>query len=107
MDFEDLLYSIDRQVNDYMENASEVTAEDVGLDRRAAYRLFVKDNVIAVPKGNDRTLQYYGGFEYIDKEYRHELGDWVFYIAEDSYGDDPCRVQRCLDRLKEEVENEA
>lgn len=103
MDFEDLLDSVDRLVRDFMDKATEVTAEDLGLDRRAAYRLFITDEVIAVPKGADRVLQYYGGFEYVDKEYRKELGDWVFYSAEDD------RVYGHLSRYEgeeEEIENE-
>jgi hypothetical protein len=100
MDFEDLLDSIDRQVRDFIDKATEVTAEDLGLDRRAAYRLFITDEVIAVPKGDDRVLQYYGGFEYVDKEYRHELGDWVFYSANDD------RVMGHLNRYNEVEEEE-
>lgn len=100
MDFEDLLDSIDRQVRDFIDKATEVTAEDLGLDRRAAYRLFITDEVIAVPKGDDRVLQYYGGFEYVDKECRHELGDWVFYSANDD------RVIGHLNRYNEVEEEE-
>lgn len=99
MDFEDLLDSVDRLVRDFMDKATEVTAEDLGLDRRAAYRLYITDEVIAVPKGDDRVLQYYGGFEYVDKEYRKELGDWVFYSAEDD------RVYRHLSSYKDEEVN--
>ena len=100
MSFEELLDSVDSLVRDFMDKATEVTAEDLGLDRRAAYRLYVTDEVIAVPKGDDRVLQYYGGFEYVDKEYRRELGDWVFYSAEDN------RVASHLDRYNEVEEDE-
>lgn len=100
MSFEELLDSVDSLVRDFMDKATEVTAEDLGLDRRAAYRLYVTDEVIAVPKGDDGKLQYYGGFEYVDKEYRRELGDWVFYSAEDD------RVARHLDRYNEVEEDE-
>lgn len=100
MSFEDLLDSVDRLVRDFMDKATAVTAEDLGLDRRAAYRIYVTDEVIAVPKCDDRVLQYYGGFEYVDKEYRRELGDWVFYSAEDD------RVAEHLDRYNEVEEEE-
>jgi hypothetical protein len=46
-------------------------------------------------------MQYYGGFEYVYKEYRHEMGDYVFYLAEDD------RVGGHIDSYyeqKEEVE---
>jgi len=78
------LFDIGRQVTALVtEQMTEVTAEEVGLDRRAAYRLYVSEDTIAVSKDADRTLQYYGGFEYVDKEYRQEMGDWVFYFADD------------------------
>jgi hypothetical protein len=70
----------------------EVMAEDLGLDRRAGYRLWIHEQGIAVPKDSDGSLQYYSGFEYIDKSLRREYGDWVIYAAEDS------RVQDCIDR---------
>lgn len=95
MDFETLLDNIDELIDGYLNGAQEVLPADLGLDRRAAYRLFVIDDVIAVTKGDDRNLQYYGGFEYVDKEYRKELGNWVFYSAEDD------RVAGHLDRYKE------
>lgn len=96
MNFEDLLFESNNLVNRYLDSAQEVLPEDLGLDRRAAYRLFVTDEVVAVTKTCDRSLQYYGGFEYVGKEYRQEIGDWVFYSAEDS------RVGEHLDRYKDE-----
>lgn len=68
-----------RFVND---NMDLVPATDLGLDIRCG-RLFVSDEGIAVSKDQDRSLQYYGGFEYVDKDYRHELGDFVFYSVDD------------------------
>lgn len=95
MNFETLLDNIDELIDGYLNGAQEVLPEDLGLDRRAAYRLFITDDVIAVTKDGDRSLQYYGGFEYVDPEYRRELGSWVFYSAEDD------RVAGHLDRYKE------
>jgi len=100
MDFQDLLFESNNLVNRYLDGAQEVLPEDWGLDRRAAYRLFITDEVIAVTKDSDRALQYYGGFEYVGKDYRQEIGDWVFYSAEDD------RVAEHLDRYKEEEPEE-
>jgi hypothetical protein len=47
-----------------------------------------------VHKEADQRLCYYGGFEYVDKYYRQELGDYVFYTA----GDD--RIDECLDHFR-------
>ena len=49
-----------------------------------------------------RTLDYYGGFEYVHKYYRREVGDYVFYLAEDD------RVRGHIERfmvIDEESEN--
>lgn len=74
---------------------------DLGLDERASYGgLWVdvrNEEFIAVKANDDRVLQYYGGFEYIDKEFRKELGGYVFYLTED---DQEGRVNACFERLK-------
>ena len=41
-----------------------VTPKEIGLDDRSSYQLFINEDYIAVGKGNRRTLDYYGGFEY-------------------------------------------
>ncbi len=73
----------------------------LGLDERATYGgLWVdtqNEEFIACKASDDRVLQYYGGFEYIDKEYRKELGVYVFYLAEP---DEEGRVNGCFERLK-------
>ena len=80
---------VERNVRD---NFELVSAEKLGLDRRAGYQLFVNEDAIVVTKHSDRSLQYYGGFEYVDKEYRVEMGDFVFYMADD-------------DRVREHIEH--
>jgi hypothetical protein len=98
----DFLDSIDDRITSYVAEMEEVQAEDLELDRRSAYRLYVDADrtCIVTNKRDDRTLQYYGGFEYVDKEYRREVGNWVFYFAEDD------RVQGHLDRLSDMSEDE-
>ena len=76
----------------------EVLPEDIGLDRRTAYRLYICEDGLAVHKKEDKNLQYYGGFEYIDKEFRREYGDWVIYTL----GDSDERVEDCLKKFYEE-----
>jgi hypothetical protein len=70
---------------------NEVSAKSLGLDPRAGYSLYVNQDVIVVDKHSDRSLQYYGGFEYVDVDYRSELGDYVFYTADDD------RVRDCIE----------
>lgn len=79
----DLIDSVEEKTRRFVnENMDLVSATKLGLDQRCG-RLFVNEDGIAVDLGSDRTLQYYGGFEYVDKEYRHELGDFVFYTVDD------------------------
>lgn len=83
MNIENLLDSVNELVNEYVANMSEVEPEDIGLDSRASYRpLLIDENCIAAYGSSDRVLQYYGGFEYVDKSSRKELGDYVFYMRD-------------------------
>jgi hypothetical protein len=78
-----MLCEVNDTVTEYVnDNLEQIRADKAGLDARCG-RIWVCLDCIAVEKGNDRTLDYYGGFEYVDKEYRTNLGDWVFYSAED------------------------
>lgn len=95
---EDQLYDINQKVTSIvMGEMTEVLPEDLGLDRRAGYRFYVTKDAIAVRVDNDRTLQYYGGFEYVDKESRVQYGEWVFYMASD---------ERVVDHLAQYYDDE-
>ena len=65
------------------EEFREVTPKEIGLDSRAGYRFFINEDYIAVSRGNRRSLDYYGGFEYVDEEHITVLGDMVFYSSDD------------------------
>jgi hypothetical protein len=79
---------------------TETNAQELGLDPRAGHRLYVDDCSIVVARHNDKWLQYYGGFEYVDKECRYEMGEYVFYVVDDS---EDCRVSTCLQSKKEKA----
>ena len=89
----DFVYSIEEQVENFVQELKTATAEQLGLDRRAGSSFYIDDSAIIVPKYRDNSLQYYGGFEYVEKDYRKEIGEYVFYFAEDD------RVNRHLSRL--------
>ena len=96
-----LQWEINKKVETIIdEEFREVTPKEVGLDPRAGYNLFINEDYIAVSKGNRRTLDYYGGFEYVDEEHVTVLGDMVFYSSDDE------RVQGHLDEffMKEDAE---
>ena len=83
MDLFELIDEVTELTENYVVNMGKVNPEQLGLDNRCG-SLFVSPDCIGVYKERDRALQYYGGFEYVDSEYRHEMGDYVFYSAEDN-----------------------
>jgi hypothetical protein len=93
-----LVQDLETQIRNTVAALPEVRAEDLGLDRRAAYTIWVDDDALIVSKNEDRTLQYFGGFEYVDSRSRIEVGDYVIYTDDDS------RVYDCLDYYRETEE---
>ena len=92
------LYTIKNLMNEMVEQLIDdefrsVKPTEVGLDSRAAYEVFINEDNIAIRKSNRRSLDYYGGFEYVDEENVTVLGDYVFYSADDE------RVQDHLDEF--------
>lgn len=73
----------------------EVSPSLLGLDKRSASRLYINSECIAVNVLEDKLLQYYGGFEYIDFVDKYQVGSYIFYFASSS------RVHRCLSNYKE------
>jgi hypothetical protein len=71
----------------------------IGLDERCG-RVFIDEECIVVSKYNDPRLQYYGGFEYVDKEFRQVIGDYVVYLNGDE------RVLGHIERYYEKQEAE-
>lgn len=82
--FYEMAEKFDRQFADWVATLAEVLPEDLNLDRRCGYRLYVADDGIVVHRMHDKNLQYYGGFEYVNKDFRHVYGDWIFYSAQDN-----------------------
>lgn len=79
--------SLRDQINELVEDAlAEATRHkppELGLDMRSACRIYRGEDFLAVTLRDDRSMQYYGGFEYVDKAYRMEAGEYVFYYTDD------------------------
>ena len=88
----DYIQEVNETANSIVNEMKLVSADVLGLDKRAGYRVWVSDEAVVVSKARDKALQYYGGFEYVDKDCRTELGDFVVYFA------DGGRVSDCIDR---------
>ena len=78
-----LQWEINEKVEAIIDDMREVGPDDLGLDKRCAHYLYIDEEYIAIQRADLRNLRYYGGFEYVSKEYVQELGDYVFYHAED------------------------
>ena len=78
-----LQWEINQKVEAIIDEMREVRPDDLGLDKRCAYHLFIDEEYIAVQKSDLKNLRYYGGFEYVDEEHVLAIGDYVFYHAED------------------------
>ena len=104
MDALDFCEQMTEKARRFVGQMTELKAKDLGLDPRSFYGYaYVDKSAIAVIKEQDRTLQYYGGFEYVDKDYRREVGDYVFYLVEDDRVAE--HIARALD--KEEAEDDS
>jgi hypothetical protein len=106
---EEMFEEIDSRLHDALEQMVMVTAADVGLDLRAGRRLWIDSQHIVVRSSDDRILQYYGGFQYVDPEYRSEFRGYVIYRRKEPYEADldEDRVGGALDFYSERQEEEA
>lgn len=100
MEFDNIDEMIDTVNDKVLENVknlmTEVRADKVGLDHRAGW-VYVNKEYIAV-HGGASSLDYYGGFEYIDPDHTFTCGDFKFYSAESD------RVRECIETYYKEVE---
>lgn len=103
MDVFEMEMRINEVVEEMLRDLPYVNAAAANLDSRCG-KIKVGEEFIAVSKDSDNRLQYYGGFEYISKEFHKEFGDWVFYMVdeEDEYGG--CRVIEAISYFQETLE---
>lgn len=91
---DEVTYGVER----FVAGMERVSADKLGLDIRCG-RVYVDRDERVIVTDNPRSLDYYGGFEYIDKECRTQLGDYVIYQGHN-------RVEDCFDTLTaEELED--
>lgn len=101
--FDELVETVNRTVTEFLSgnDIRRVRPTELGLDDRSSWHdLAVTHDFIAVPADANRTMQYYGGFEYVDSEHVTQLGEWVFYSAESE------RVREHLSRVFPELATE-
>jgi hypothetical protein len=98
------MWEIDEKINDLIEqivggpDVIMINAEDIGLDYRSG-NVYISVENDYVASASARSIEYYGGFEYIDSEYTTALGHIKFYSGEHS------RVRDAIEYYKENTEN--
>ena len=103
----ELQEQIERMVDEYFEDseAQRVSAEAVGLDHRAGY-VFISTEEGWIASRNTRSLEYYGGFEYIGEEYRVTVGEITFYSSDHSRVADAIEYYNDEHQRKEDAEEQ-
>ena len=93
----DMIEEIQSQIDSHVEGLRKVSAKELGLDYRCR-TAWVSDELdcIIVEKRDVSAINYFGGFEYVDKESVCELGDYTIYKNTDN------RVQDALEHLATE-----
>jgi hypothetical protein len=77
-----LLNEIDQKIAQEVGNLTPVKPEDLDLDMRAFGTAYTDSyDYLVVKKSDDRSLRYYGGFEYVNESDRQEYGDYVIYSS--------------------------
>jgi hypothetical protein len=95
MEFYDLTDEINELVEKFLTNVKSAPAEEFWLDKRCGTLLY-GDDFIAVENRSLRSLNYYGGFEYVEKEHITTLGDYTFF------SDESDRVRNALDFIHDD-----
>jgi len=78
--------TIEKAVQDYIEESDVVEIgahglEELGLDFRCG-RILISVDEGFVAACSPRSIEYYGGWEYIDSEYKLDAGGFRFYDSE-------------------------
>ena len=85
MSFYNLTQDVNKQVEAYIaENMMEADVKETVGDDRAAYKLWKSLEGVVIRKSDQGRFNYYGGGEYVNKDDVSEIGDHVFYSADDS-----------------------
>lgn len=100
MDFEELSNQLNAVADEALNNAKTYYPERLGLDRRAAYQVWRGYDFLAIRSNDKQTMEYYGGFEYVDRQYVLDTGYYTFYSTDDG------RVMTHWERAAEPEEHE-
>ena len=95
-----LEHSIEQAAEQFIKDSNTIEIgspglEELGLDSRCG-RILISEEEGFVAVRNARSIEYYGGWEYIDSELKLDAGNYRFYNSEADRVD---RVIRCYQEL--------
>ena len=76
------------------------------LDRRAGTDFWVDKDKVITGLCNLGKLEYYGGFEYVEPEYKVILGDYVIFSRDHERVDNACEDDSVDEDVSDEDEEE-
>lgn len=96
----EILEEASRKMEAYLATLPKVNAVKIGLDRRACYgdHIWVSDDEIIMYETSAHSMNYYGGFEYVDSEHITKFNEFVIYSSEDD------RIKDCIEFYRGETE---
>jgi len=92
----DIIEQAREDVESVMDSLPRVRADEIGLDSRAGYvHVDVDNGQIIARRSYISSLEYYGGFEYVNNDCKISFGDVKIYTSNDD------RVAEALDYYEE------
>lgn len=80
-----VIEQFNKEVNDKVTNLPSIPSEQLGLDYRCgAVRVDLEAGLIIAGRSNYSSLEYYGGFEYVEPESIVITEHFRIYLKEDS-----------------------
>lgn len=92
-DLDDLFYRVEGLTQNFFATWDRCSAAELGLDPRSHYGALYYSRAGVAVQGSTRSLDYYGGFEYVTGDDRKEIGPWTVYLSSSE------RVRRHLQRV--------
>ena len=101
----DFLDEVNNAFRNLIKGLDRVNPQEIGLDGRSSYGpLWINEDYIITTEASARQLNYYGGFEYVEKDCVQKIGDYVLYSREDSRVDGHIRRWELRNLTPEERE---
>jgi hypothetical protein len=86
------------QISQLVSKLPRVNASRIGLDTRAGTVYVDTNDRLIIVRGRTNSLDYYGGFEYVDADSKFSIGDYTVYTDGDG------RVSEAIDFYEDNID---